>query len=208
MLSGVDTSTLRLEQGNAHSADDLVRCLLPPNNTTASPPKLPDAIIFSIGNMVSLNMSNFDREVCEKGMVALLTALNTVRTQNNATGRPRLVALSSTGISPLGRDLPLLMMPLYAALKVPHADKKKLEEKTVASGEEWTIVRPSLLTDGKESGSEKVRVGVEDPVGKKVEVVERGYTISREDVGKWIFEKVVEGGDRGRYVGKAVSLTT
>jgi len=40
------------------------------------------------------------------------------------------------------------MVPLYhGLLSVPHADKRKLEEALVGSGEEFTIVRPSLLVD-------------------------------------------------------------
>lgn len=62
----------------------------------------------------------------------------------------------------------------------------------------WVIVRPSLLTDGPALGERKVRVGRE----AKPAV---GYTISREDVGGWIFDNFVKAG--GSWVGEKVSLT-
>ncbi len=71
------------------------------------------------------------------------------------------------------------------------------------------VVRPSMLSDGKREGKEKVRVGVEGPNGEVVDekngpVV--GYSISRQDVGGWIFEQVVEGRGKG-WEGKMVSLS-
>ena len=82
----------------------------------------------------------------------------------------------------------------------------------------WTVIRPSMLTDGPEVGLEKVRVSTEDlrsnklEEGEKGEKVVVGYTVSREDVGKWIFERlvVVGNGDEGgreKYQGRAVVLS-
>jgi len=65
----------------------------------------------------------------------------------------------------------------------------------------YTIVHASLLTDGKMLGMEKVRAKIE---GKEWSGDAIGYTISRNDVGNWIFEDVVRGygregeGARGR----------
>ena len=92
-------------------------------------------------------------------------------------------------------------------LAKPHVDKKAMEtmageavgkgEKSVEGG--VVIVKPSLLTDGVELGTSVVRVGVE----AKPAV---GYTISRRDVGRWIFEEIVEKGGR-KWVGEKVSIT-
>lgn len=63
----------------------------------------------------------------------------------------------------------------------------------------FVIVRPSLLTNGKAQGGGKIRVGTEgEPVV--------GYVISREDVGLWMFENLVQG-DGARYVGQKVIIT-
>ena len=60
--------------------------------------------------------------------------------------------------------------------------KEVPERERVISGQ--MIVRASLLTNGKECGMGSIRSGTdEDPA--------IGYTISREDVGLWIFENAV-----------------
>ena len=76
-----------------------------------------------------------------------------------------------------------------------------MEEMVVRSGEEgvvrgWTVVRASLLTNGKPA-EERVRVGTQ---GKPAV----GYTISREDVGRWIYREVVA---KGAWDGERVSLS-
>lgn len=64
----------------------------------------------------------------------------------------------------------------------------------------FVIVRPSLLTNGKALGGTKIRVGTEErPVV--------GYTIRREDVGRWVFENLVRGDAGARYVGEKVVIT-
>ena len=85
--------------------------------------------------------------------------------------KPLMVVISTTGLSSQGRDVPLLMLPLYHwMLPVPHADKQKMERLLVdattsnpatspISG--FVVVRPSLLTDGAMLGLDKVRVGWE-----------------------------------------------
>lgn len=63
----------------------------------------------------------------------------------------------------------------------------------------YVILRPSALTNGKAQGEEKVRVGTEESPSV-------GYWISREDVGLWMFENLLEG-DGGRFVGQKVTVT-
>ncbi|KAK3939959.1 oxidoreductase AflX [Diplogelasinospora grovesii] len=211
---------LHIEPGNAHDIDALMRALLLP---TPNSPPLVDTIISSIGAAPTLSLTGGialdDPHACGTGMTALLTALRRCRDEKGAVGDPRIVAVSTTGISDSGRrDVPLLMVPLYhVLLREPHKDKKAMERALVASGERrWTVVRASLLTDGpgvEDGGRVRVRVGVEDLVvgGKEgVKSLAVGYTIAREDVGRWIFENLIqedgEGGG-GRWDGKAVTVT-
>lgn len=73
-------------------------------------------------------------------------------------------------------------------LKVPHEDKVIMEDDLVNSGETFTVVRASLLVDGE--SKKPVRVGIEDPKsGRESKAI--GYTISREDTGRWIAENVI-----------------
>ncbi|KAM0321415.1 hypothetical protein ACHAQA_010131 [Verticillium albo-atrum] len=191
---------LIVKEGNAHSLPSVAACLTHP----ADPTRLVDAISFSIGAYPNLAKMSFeDPTVCENGIVTLLEALKTLRAQG-VTGSPRLSVVSTTGISSLGRDVPLLMVPMYHwMLKTPHADKLVMENKVIASSEAFTIVRPSLLTDGALNGA-AIRVGVEDPVKKVQESTAIGYTISRNDVGKWIWENALR---ELKYPNKAVSIT-
>ncbi|KAK4108938.1 hypothetical protein N656DRAFT_783592 [Canariomyces notabilis] len=227
---GTNPPNLHIEQGNAHDVDTLMRCLVitpTPTTTTTTTTKLTlvDTIIFSIGAKPTLRGKGgmSDPHVCEKGMTALLTALERIRSEHGVSqvGTPRIVAVSSTGITPLARDLPWLMMPMYKLLlSTAHRDKKAMEDLLVegmGKDEEWTIIRGSLYTSGPETEG-LVRVGVEDPVAGRVESLAVGYTISREDVGKWIFENLIQGvskregegeglRDGRRWVRKAVTIT-
>lgn len=73
-------------------------------------------------------------------------------------------------------------------------------EKTIVDGtDRFVIVRPSLLTNGKALGGKKVKTGTEERPAV-------GYMISREDVGLWMFENLVQG-DGGAYVGQKVIIT-
>ena len=77
---------------------------------------------------------------------------------------------------------------------------------TTAAAEEQSnirgavIVRASLLTNGPACGGDALRVGNEQNP-------EVGYTVSREDVGRWIFENIVRNEDRDRWLGEKVCLT-
>lgn len=195
---------LRIEQGNAHDADTLARVLTHPSDPTGH--RLVDAVVFAIGGLFNPSkMTIDDPHVCENGMKALFAALEKRRSGGDE-GKPRLFVISSTGISNLGRDVPLLFVPMYRfMLRDPHKDKKAMEAMLVASAEDWTLIRPSFLTDGPAS-DKTVRAGVEDPAAGKVESKAVGYTISREDVGRWIFENLVE--EKGdQWVRKTATIT-
>lgn len=201
--------TLHILQGNATDTTAVARALVHAPSAPGAAPTLVDTIIFGLGG--AFDWKKFDNDqptVCHDSMQTLLAALARVRAETPvlaAAPPPYIAAVSTTGIPDSGvRDVPLLLGPLYhVLLKEPHKDKKAMETALKGSEARWTMVRASLLTDGKEGG--KVRVGVEDPVKGTLESSAVGYTISREDVGKWIFENVVQGG--GQFVGKAVTLT-
>ena len=153
-----------------------------------------------------------DNTICTDAANSILNSLASLQLAKDK--RPMMLAISTTGITNGPRDVPLLLGPLYHGLLAkPHKDKREMERvlgtqmTAVGGGEEGpkavvngvVIVRPSLLSNGPALGPAKVRVGSErEPVV--------GYTISREDVGKWIFENFVEGGGKG-WVGEKISLT-
>ena len=78
---------------------------------------------------------------------------------------------------------------------------KSVDERAIKN---FVILRPSFLTDGKRMGTAKVRVGVESAEAAKPAV---GYTISREDVGGWMFDEIVSGDGEEKFAGKMVSIT-
>ena len=152
-----------------------------------------------------------DPKVCQTAIATVLSSLENIysrTSQVNAQKKPILIAVSTTGISSK-RDIPIAMIPLYHwLLPDPHADKKVMEvliEKAAAWNviRGFVIVRPSLLTEGKKLGLSNVRVGWENEDGTGAAI---GYTISREDVGGFIFEKVIQN-DAGEFRDKKVSLT-
>ena len=192
------TPNLQVVQGNAHDIAAVSKCLVAENG------KLVDEIISTIGGKFILSkMAVDDMEVCRKGMTTILEALAQLR-RGGITGKPHIVVCSTTGMSPFGRDIPIAMIPLYhVLLKVPHEDKKAMEDHLVKSGEAYTILHPSLLVNGETSN--EIRVGIEDPkTGRESEAI--GYTISREDTGKWIANNLVLQLDR-RYINKVAMVT-
>ncbi|TPX11704.1 uncharacterized protein E0L32_007683 [Thyridium curvatum] len=190
---------LQIIQGNAHDVDAVKRCIVKPDGA------LMDEIVSTIGGKPVLSkLSIDDPEVCRKGMATLLDALAQARA-GGATGRPLIVVCSTTGMSRFGRDIPYAMYPLYhIALKVPHEDKRIMEDRLVESGEEFAIVRPSLLADGETD--KVVRTGIEDPkTGRESNAI--GYTITRQDAGKWIAQNLLLKRE-ARHINKITMITT
>ena len=136
------------------------------------------------------------------------TAMTQSQKEEKKKKKPYLVVVSTTGIASK-RDIPIAMIPLYHwMLKVPHEDKRVMEEiirgemRREKEGERalsgYTIIRPSLLMSCEGVGAGKIRFGVDDDAAV-------GDTISRTDVGAWMFERLVEG--KGEFEGSVVSLT-
>jgi NAD(P)-dependent dehydrogenase (short-subunit alcohol dehydrogenase family) len=199
-------ANLIVRQGNAHSVDDMAACLTKPGQPTA----LVDVVSFTIGSVFdAAKWTVEDPTVCQKGMDALLKALNQLRTraEDPAEGLPLISAISTTGISEHQNDVPLMFRPMYHyMLKVPHADKKVMEDMIQASPERWALVRPSFLIDGADKEKKRVRVGIENRKAG-VEKKEVGYVIAREAVGRWIYENLLVSDNTSQYEGRAVSIT-
>ncbi|KFY10367.1 hypothetical protein V492_05053 [Pseudogymnoascus sp. VKM F-4246] len=154
-----------------------------------------------------------DPTICQDATSTILKSLRTMLKPNMK--KPLFVVVSTTGISDHGRDIPIAMIPLYHwMLPVPHADKKKMEKllETEVHGPDSAIggfvaVRPSLLTDGDLLGVKAVRSDVEGEGTVAANAI--GYSISRSDVGNWIYTTLVnnEDGLRDSYVNHFVGIT-
>lgn len=215
LSAGVSQSTisenLHITKGDILETADVTRALTLSDNTA-------DIIISGIGTFPTLSTLLFGEiTICRNGVANILDALRRLpppASSSSTTGRkekkkkPLLVALSTTGIyrNSETRDLPFLMFPLYSCIRVPHHDKVAMEDSItteMAKREEaviggYVMPRPSLLTDGPATEG-LVRAGVETKPAV-------GYTISRQDVGRWLFENCVAREGDG-WVGRKVSLT-
>jgi hypothetical protein len=159
-----------------------------------------------------------DTHVCELATKNILSSLSSLENQStvDTSSQPRIILLSTTGISSKARDIPITMMLMYHWMLVkPHADKMKMEEVIVKSGRRWVCVRPSFLVDGTAKGKtlKNVRVGWELPnqaeaneAREEKEEKQIGYTIGRQHVGLWIYEECING-DFEKWEGTFVTLT-
>ncbi|KAL8282343.1 hypothetical protein RB597_009852 [Gaeumannomyces tritici] len=209
---------LTIIEGNARDQAAMEHALVVPGS---SPQRMVDAVVSSVGSLPSLRNGGFeDSTVCTVSMAAMLAAMDAIAGRHpSGDGRvPRVISISSTGISKFARDVPLAFVPLYwVALAVPHRDKEKMERLLIdgpddkaegaAARPEFTIIRGSLYVADSEAEQKLVRVGIEDPV-KGVESKAIGYTISREAIGRWIFTNLLADATLGKqYSGKMVTLT-
>lgn len=162
-----------------------------------------DLIISGIGMVMSgWSFKTLDTTICNDATSNILGVLRDLKSAK----KPLMVVISTTGITNGPRDVPLLFVPMYhGLLAVPHKDKR-LMEKAISDAQGKgeairgaIITRASLLTNCPAKGKGEVRVGTEDKPAV-------GYTISREDVGLWLFEEVVNG-ERDKWVGQKISLT-
>ncbi|KLU91566.1 hypothetical protein MAPG_10084 [Magnaporthiopsis poae ATCC 64411] len=219
---------LTIIEGNARDQATMERALVVPGSSSSPQQRMVDIVVSSVGSLPSLRNGGLleDSAVCATSMAAMLAAIDVLAARFSPAATPtipRIVAVSSTGLSRFGRDVPLAFVPLYwVALAAPHRDKEKMERLlvhgpdgkdddtavTAAARPEFTIIRGSLYVADDESKREKpVRVGIEDPV-KGIESKAIGYTISREAIGRWIFSNLLEDDALSKqYSGKVVTLT-
>lgn len=155
--------------------------------------------------------------LCADAVATIVAALRELAAEGKLAVKPHLVVISSTGVGGT-KDVPLALRPLYRwVLAEPHADKRAMETATAEAAlaadsplAGFVVLRPTLLLDGKAKGVAKVRVGWE-----RHAVDERaagpgpavGYSITRADVGGWIFEELIKGNVE-EWDGRCVSLTS
>lgn len=223
---GVQQSTidanLNIVQGNVKNESDVSQTL------TMAPGTLADIVISGIGTTVAMQWSLTqpmvfeDLTICAEATRIILDAMTALQRDKKVdqTKKPFFAAVSTTGISKRGRDVPLAFTALYHWLLAgPHVDKEKMETMietrcainaptSPVSG--FAVVRASLLMDGKAGGA---RVGWEWPGSEAVNEAQEeapgaaiGYTINRDTVSSWMFKELVES-DRERWSGKMVTLT-
>lgn len=196
ILPTESTPNLKIIEGNAHDVTAVSKCLQTEAGTIV------DVIVTTIGAKPA-GFSVDDPDVCKRGAATILDSLAQLRS-NGITGSPHIIACGTTGFSRFGRDVPLVMIPVYALfVRVPGADKVVMEDRFAHSGESFTIMRASHLIDGE--STKTIRVGVEDPK-TGVESKVTGYTISREDAGRWLAENLVLQMD-AKYLNKNVTIT-
>jgi uncharacterized protein YbjT (DUF2867 family) len=109
-------------------------------------------------------------------------------------GVSRLIVVSAMGIGASWNDLsPINKLFFATLLSAARADHEAQEAAVMASGLDWTIVRPSALVDTPGTGVYGVGEGVRAKTSK----------IPRADVADAILNELAE----GLLVGKAVTIT-
>lgn len=110
-------------------------------------------------------------------------------------GQHRLVVESAYGAGEsfalAGPGMKLVISTILAA---PYADKKLMEPEVRGSGLDWTIVRPSMLTNGPQTGNYRV--------GENLRLA-AGTRISRADVAQFMLREFSE----RNWVGKAPAIS-
>lgn len=158
-----------------------------------------------------------DPSICQDATRTTLAALRDLQAAG-VQGKPLFAVVSTTGITSGKRDVPLLFLPLYHwGLAAPHEDKRKMEgllreaarDGADAPFDGFVSVRPSLLFRGATKGTEVLRVGweVDEAGAMKGPGPAVGYTITRDDVGLWVFEELVRSKGGSAWKGRYGSLT-
>lgn len=173
-----------------------------------------DYIVSGIGSSPKLQWSVWqpvtlnDPTICQTATKTILEALKHLR----LGGKPTLLNVSTTGIAPEGvpRDVPITYLPLYKwFLHVPHVDKQIMEEilreHLELPGDQRAIkgyvhIKPSLLVADKGYGLDKIKFGVD-------EAPAIGYGMAKEDVGEFMYERLIKPGVSPEWMNKSISLT-
>jgi putative NADH-flavin reductase len=143
-----------------------------------------EAVIGALGVGNSLKSSN----LIARSMPAIISAME-------SQGVRRLVFVSAFGVGDTRRDVPLLPRILQRLLLGGvFVDKKAGEDHLRRSGLDWTLVYPSLLTDGPRTSAYRA--------GERLEL--RGVPkISRADVAEFCLRQLEE----DTYLGKGVLIS-
>lgn len=135
-----------------------------------------DAVVMTLG--VSLGALFRPVTLFSRATEALIPELQ-------AAGIRRLVVVTGFGAGRAAASISRLeYLPFRAFLGRAYDDKSRQEAMVEASGLDWTIVRPGILTNGKRAGTYKVLVAPEEW---------RNGVISRGDVAHFIARVIGEG---------------
>ncbi len=147
-------------------------------------------------------VSGADAVICSLGSGSLgATTLRTDGTRNiitamQATAVKRLIVISAMGIGDSAQQLTFVSrLFVRFLLKNVMADHANQEAVVTTSDLDWTIVRPSGLTNNPASGQIQVGLGTDASI--------RSGQISRADVAAFILDQV----SSDTYLKKAVSVT-
>ena len=114
-----------------------------------------DAVFVSLGNT-----ANNPNMVVSNGTAVILDAMQ-------AAGVKRLIVISSLGVGDSKDQVPFFFKALIAtALRGAFQDKEAQEKLVMASGLDWTIIRPGGLSDGPATGA--YRAGSDRSIGGQV----------------------------------------
>lgn len=209
-------NNLTIIEGNVKDLAAVQKALLLPLDSK----RMTDIIVSGVGAAPRWNWSLTqplamdDPNICEHATRTILQAVSVLQSEG-VSGKPSMTVVSTTGIDKV-RDVPLLFAPMYwILLATPHHDKRAMEDALEATSRDqakspikgYVAVKPSLLIDGTDKGLPGVRVGWHggevDGHGPAV-----GYTITRNDVGNWIFQNLVQSSERDQWLGRKVTLTS
>jgi putative NADH-flavin reductase len=116
-------------------------------------------------------------------------------------GVKRFVVMSAFGVGDTLRDASLVQRLIYATLlSAVFADKARGEATVRASALDWTIVYPTVLTNGPRTGGP--RTG-QYRTGERIEAIHGLPTISRADVAQFMLAELA----RRAYVRRGVAIT-
>ncbi|KAK6362355.1 hypothetical protein TWF730_006049 [Orbilia blumenaviensis] len=223
MLSeGTPRTNLRVVQGDALNPEPVREVLVDPTTGTVV-----DTLIYGLGarptSLNPLTAKFLFPNICEDTTKVILSVLQELKPPT----APFICSVSTTGLGG-SKDVPFLYGPFYHwMLKTPHNDKAKMEELVKGAGaigtfRSWLLVRPTLLSDG-EATYGQIKAGYEGMEKNKdfggqlslsnggsgwrsVNGNAIGYTISRKDVGAFIFEEAVANGG-SRFGERTVTLS-
>jgi uncharacterized protein YbjT (DUF2867 family) len=131
-----------------------------------------DAVVSVIG---PIPPSSAGENICSVGVANMIDSMS-------KHGVKRLICLSDYGNGET-KTRDLYARYLWLTIRAHLEDKERMEERVKSSGLDWTIVRPTILTDGEKTGT--YRVGPEIEVGLYP-------TISRHDVADFVAEQVTD----------------
>ena len=141
-----------------------------------------DAVIDALGGKTPFLKTDLESSAARVVLAAMKDA-----------GAKRLVAISVLGAGDSGKQSPFwyehLFLPTFLHGALP--DKNAMEAEVKASGVEWVLVRPPILTDDPATGSIKV-----------MHEHEVAHTITRGDLARFLVDQLTD----QSYLGTAVVI--